>query len=127
MIIKSDLFIKLISWFMKPSAITLWPFIIVSPRRVLQQAVREKRSSVALYAHLINHEQIHLAQQRELYLIGFYTLYIYYFLKLYIKYRDTNKAYLKIPFEREAYSNQYDRDYLKWRPKKAWKDIKYFN
>ena len=103
MIIKSDIFIKLISWFNKPMAITLYPFIIYSPKRMEGYFVDV----------LINHEKIHIEQQKELYVIGFYILYIYYFIKL--------RSYYDIPFEQEAYKNQTNVFYLQVRKKHSWR------
>lgn len=122
MIIHSNLFIRLISWFMKPTAITLWPFIIISPKRIKEQATREKTSEEAVTYFLINHEKIHLQQQKELYVIGFYVLYLYYFLKYLIRYRNFKSAYRYIPFEQEAYDKQYTLKYLEKRPPYIWKE-----
>ena len=41
----------------------------------------------------------------------------------YIKYRDINKAYYAIPFEKEAYANEEDYDYIQKRRLYSW--IKY--
>ena len=105
MIIKSDFFIKCISWFMKPSAIALYPFIIISPKRI-----KENHLGV-----LLNHERIHLEQQKELFLIGFYILYIYFFIR--------RKSYKSNPFEKEAYFYQNYPLYIEIRKKYAWRDF----
>lgn len=68
------------------------------------------------------HESIHTAQIKELLYVGFYLWYILeWFIKL-IKYRDADKAYRNIRFEREAYANQYYPDYLKYRKKFSFMD-----
>ena len=65
----------------------------------------------------INHEAIHTAQMMELLYIFFYFMYAVEWITLLILYRDSNKAYRNISFEREAYANQSDKDYLKERKK----------
>ncbi|MFJ1424990.1 hypothetical protein ACILD6_00015 [Capnocytophaga canimorsus] len=84
-------------------AITLYPFIFV-------RVWADKDNAV-----LINHERIHLRQQLELLVIFFYLWYLLDFLWKYAKYRNWNKAYRNIIFEREAYSNESDLQYLKTR------------
>ena len=65
----------------------------------------------------LNHEEIHLAQQKELLFIGFYLLYILFWLFNLITFK---KAYMSIPFEKEAYFNELNNDYLKIRKPFAW-------
>lgn len=82
--------------------IALWPLIIISNR----------------YRHVplvVNHESIHIRQQSELLVIPFYIIYIFHYLYNLIKYRNHNEAYRNIIFEKEAYSNENDFDYLKTR------------
>jgi len=58
-----------------------------------------------------NHEAIHLQQQKELFVIFFYILYlIEWILRL-----PFGNAYKNISFEREAYANQNNINYLKAR------------
>lgn len=64
---------------------------------------------------IINHENIHTAQMKELLYIGFYIWYfIEWIIKLF-KYGNGHTAYRKISFEKEAYTNQDNLDYLKSR------------
>lgn len=64
----------------------------------------------------IRHESIHTAQMRELLYIGFYIWYILEWLFLLFKYKFQSKeAYYNIRFEKEAYKNQDNPDYLKQR------------
>jgi hypothetical protein len=119
MIVKSDTFIYLISWFIKPAAITLWPFIIISPKRAEQH-------DFMTYEEILNHEKIHLKQQKELFLIGFYVLYVVFFVHYRIRFKNSLKAYLAIPFEREARYHQIDCSYLKKRKPFAWLKYKYW-
>lgn len=63
--------------------------------------------------HIRNHEAIHTAQMRDLLFLFFYLWYgIEWVIRL-IQYRNTKKAYYNISFEREAYRNQYNSEYLK--------------
>lgn len=64
-----------------------------------------------------NHERIHTAQIRELLFVFFYIWYGIEWLVRLFQYRDRKVAYLNISFEREAYSNQKDRSYIKVRKK----------
>lgn len=61
---------------------------------------------------VINHERIHNAQQRELLYVPFYILYIIEWLIRLLQYRNWNKAYMNISFEREAYANGHNHSYL---------------
>ena len=83
--------------------ITLYPFIFL-------REAKDKSNAI-----LIHHERIHLRQQLELLILPFYIIYV---LEWFIKgcyYRDRNKAYRNLSFEREAYQNEADLDYLKKR------------
>jgi len=71
----------------------------------------------------INHEKIHIRQQLELLLIFFYIIYGIEYLIKGIKYKDFNKAYWKISFEKEAYDNENNLNYNKER--KLFSFIKY--
>ncbi|MFK8281645.1 hypothetical protein [Capnocytophaga cynodegmi] len=82
-------------------AITLYPFIFLRDKTDKQNQV------------LINHERIHLKQQKELLVIGFYLWYFADFLWKYAKHRNWEKAYRNIIFEREAYANESNLEYLK--------------
>lgn len=64
---------------------------------------------------LLNHERIHLRQQLEMLIIPFYIVYLY---ELY------TKGYMNISFEKEAYANDHDLEYLKKR--KLFSFIKYY-
>lgn len=96
--------------------ITIFPFIFLKKsyfeRIPFQKEERLKKT--------INHEKIHIKQQIELLVIPFYILYfLFYFVNLFRK----GDAYLNIPFEREAYANEYDYEYLNKRKWFSW--IKY--
>ena len=74
-------------------AITLGPFIFV-------------RKECSFNEIDLNHENIHGRQQLELLIIPFYLIYIVEWIF---------KGYRNISFEKEAYSNQNNLDYLKTR------------
>jgi len=62
---------------------------------------------------IINHEKIHLRQQKELLVIPFFIIYILNYTVNIVLYRNLDKAYRNIIFEREAYQNEKNMDYLK--------------
>lgn len=70
------------------------------------------RNGCRINIYDINHEEIHTKQMKELLYIGFYIWYFIEWAILFIKYRNSNKAYKNIRFEKEAYSNQDDLDYI---------------
>lgn len=108
-IIYNSIIPKLASWFFPVAAITIGPFVFV----------RRSRAN----PYLINHESIHVAQGRELYYLGFWALYFYYFFRGVFKFGPF-EAYKSIPFEREAYANQTDLEYLNKRKPQGWKSYR---
>ncbi len=88
-----------------------WPFVFI------------KNNGLRYNSIFLNHERIHLKQQLELLLIPFYIWYLLEFLIRYFYYRNVSQAYLNISFEKEAYSNELNADYLKTR--KMWSFLKY--
>jgi len=104
-IIESEKFCEAVSWTMPVGAITLCPFIIC----------RDKSDTI-----MLNHESIHVKQQLELLVIPFFIIYVLNWALNLIKFKgDTEKAYLEIIFEKEAYDNEYDLEYLSTRQKWA--------
>lgn len=69
-----------------------------------------------------NHETIHWQQYKETLIIGFLLLYLSFWAWGLLRYRDGKVAYAMIPFEREAYGNDEDFEYLKKRKHYAWLD-----
>ena len=112
-------------------AMCLWPFIFV-------------RNAAASHYNLVanNHEHIHAEQQKEMLAVGLVLaaalsllgcdwwslLALPLFLWWYgvewvfrlIQYGDSHKAYRNISFEREAYANEKDMEYLSHRRHFAW-------
>ena len=83
--------------------LTLFPFVFM--------ADKEDKLNVVF----INHEKIHIRQQLELLVLPFYIWYFLEFLVRWFQYKDKFEAYKNISFEREAYSNEKDLNYLKQR------------
>ena len=66
------------------------------------------------------HETIHFQQQLELLFVGQWILYVSFWLFGLIKYKDGTIAYRENPFEREAYNNDTQVDYLENRKRFNW-------
>jgi hypothetical protein len=90
---------------------TFFPFVFMADAKDKENVV------------FINHEKIHIRQQLELLILPFFVWYALEYLVRLIQYKDRKKAYYAISFEREAYANEKDFDYLKTRP--FWSFIKY--
>ena len=69
------------------------------------------------------HETIHYKQQLEMLFIFQWIFYGLFHLVNLVRYRDGRAAYYENPFEREAYANDEDVDYLQNRKHFAW--VKY--
>ena len=80
--------------------ITLYPFILLKRKEDLDDKVT------------INHESIHIQQQKETLVIFFY---LWYLIEWAIK-----RSYYKLSFEKEAYQNEANLDYLKTRKHYSW-------
>ena len=66
--------------------------------------------------HLVHHERIHIIQQIEMLILPFFIWYLIEYALRLIQFKfDSHKAYKNISFEREAYANEHDLDYLKKR------------
>lgn len=95
----------------KFNGITLFPFILIKNKN-------DKNNEA-----LITHEKIHIKQQLELLILPFYLWYSVEYLLLWFKYKNKSKAYYSISFEKEAYANENNCQYLKQRP--FWNFLKY--
>lgn len=93
------------------TGITIFPFVFLKTKQLRGNQV------------LINHEKIHLKQQLELLIVPFYVFYVFEFLIRLLQYKKWQLAYKNISFEREAYGNQNNLEYLKNR--KIWSFLKY--
>ena len=85
------------------SAMAIFPFVIIK---------EEKMKGDAL---LLNHELIHHQQQLELAIVPFYLIYGIHYLINFIRFRNHDRAYREIIFEREAYQMDKDLNYLQRR------------
>ena len=106
MIFERDKIMILVSRFLLPkgyNGLTIFPFIIIKSKDLRFNKV------------VLNHEKIHLRQQTELLLIPFYIWYLLEFIIRLIYYGNWHLAYHNISFEREAYGNESNLDYLKQR------------
>lgn len=93
------------------TAIVIYPFIFTRDKHLKENDVT------------MNHEKIHVRQVIEMLIIPFYLWYVLEFFIRLIQYKDKHIAYLNISFEREAYTNENDLNYLKKR--KLWTFFKY--
>jgi len=70
----------------------------------------------------INHEKIHTKQILELLIIGFYICYVLEWIYRTVFHKYEKSAYKEISFEKEAYANERNLNYLKERKHYAmWK------
>lgn len=77
------------------------------------------RKGVKVSEEMINHEVIHTAQMKEMFYIIFYLWYIIeYIIRRWNNTAD--EAYKKISFEREAYANENNKNYLAERKMYNW-------
>jgi len=81
--------------------LTLFPFVLVK--------FPEDKENIIL----VNHEKIHLRQQLELLMLPFFIWYLLEYVVRLVQYQNANLAYRNISFEREAYANESNLDYLK--------------
>ncbi len=106
MIFEHDKVMIVVSKYLLPkgyNGLTIFPFVVLRSNRLKLNKV------------IINHERIHLRQQIELLIVPFYIWYVVEFLIRLLQFRNWHLAYRRISFEREAYRNEYNFDYLKQR------------
>ena len=92
--------------------ITFFPFVILADKQ-------DKLNPV-----FVNHERIHIRQQLELLILPFYIWYAVEFLIRWMQFQNWKHAYYNISFEREAYQNEKDLDYLKKRS--FWRFLEFY-
>lgn len=105
----------LISKYLVPrgyTGLTIFPFVFLKHKSFKGDGV------------MVNHEKIHLRQQLELLILPFYILYTFEFLVRLIQNRNWYVAYKNLSFEREAYFNEANMNYLKQR--RFWYFLKYY-
>jgi len=93
------------------SGITVFPFVFLKNAALKEDII------------LVNHEKIHLRQQLDLLILPFFLIYGIEFLIRLIQLKKWNLAYRNISFEREAFANEINLDYLKTR--RFWHFLKY--
>lgn len=71
-------------------------------------------------SRVVRHERIHSAQMKEMLWIPFYLFYVLEYLVKLAVYRNSDRAYRAISFEREAYANDGKPDYMSRRRHFAW-------
>lgn len=104
----------LISRFLVPkgyNGLTVYPFVFL------------KRTALKGDIVLINHENIHLKQQLELLILPFFLWYLFEYIFRLFQYKNRFLAYRNISFEREAYANHANFNYISER--KFWNFLKY--
>ena len=92
---------------------TVFPFVFLRKREMKDDLV------------MVNHEKIHLRQQLELLILPFFVWYFIDYLVKIIRYKNRHVAYRNIVFEREAYANESNLEYLQLRY--FWQFTKYFS
>lgn len=78
------------------------------------------RYGTKLSEQTMQHESIHTKQMREMFYLFFYLWYGLEWLFRLAQHRNTMTAYYNISFEREAYANQNNSNYLNERKSWAW-------
>ena len=93
------------------SGLTIFPFIFLKEKKDVSNPV------------MMQHEKIHIRQQMELLILPFFIWYgIEYFIRI-LQYKNKHLAYRNISFEREAYANESENNFLQKR--RFWNFLKY--
>ncbi|TVZ28587.1 hypothetical protein JM83_3722 [Gillisia sp. Hel_I_86] len=93
------------------NGVSLWPFVILKNKSFKNNPV------------FLNHEKIHLKQQAEMILVFFYLWYGIEFVIRLLQYKNRFLAYRNISFEKEAYINELNMNYI--RSRGFWSFLKY--
>ncbi|MFA7688175.1 MAG: hypothetical protein WCY25_09955 [Moheibacter sp.] len=91
--------------------LAIYPFIFLQDKKLRENP------------KIINHERIHLRQQIEMLWFFFFLWYGIEFLIRWVQHGNTNTAYHQISFEKEAYANDTNPEYLQNR--NCWNFIRY--
>lgn len=86
-------------------AFAFWPFIFIRRDSVTKQ--------------VLNHEMIHIDQQKEMLVVFAIVWYVCEYFCKSVYYLSFDKAYKNLSFEREAYENELNLDYLDKRKRYA--------
>ncbi len=107
------MFVVVVSWLFAKNfrGLAIYPFIFLRDKSLKENT------------KVINHECIHLRQQIEMLWALFFLWYGIEFLIRWIQFKNPMVAYFNISFEKEAYANEIDLNYLKNR--KFWSFTKY--
>ncbi|MFD2146667.1 hypothetical protein [Mucilaginibacter antarcticus] len=90
--------------YLNVDGMAIYPFILLKKADHRRDAV------------LIRHETIHLKQQQEMLVLPFYMVYLIIYLFNLFRFKNHDRAYKAIIFEREAYSNDREPGYVTNRP-----------
>lgn len=112
----NDKFLDRVGIFFRIGGIALFPFVVMRERYL-------EPKNAEINKRTINHETVHFWQTFECGIIPFYLLYILFYIFYALKNWNIQKGYYNIPFEKEAFYNEYDYDYIKNRKPFAW--VKY--
>lgn len=114
--IYNDKFLDRVGIFFKIAGISLFPFVIMREAYLTDIPYwRERRKKTT------NHETIHFQQQLELLVIPFYVIYVLeYIVKAFVYKFNIKEAYRNISFEREAFGNDTNMEYLQSRKRFNW-------
>lgn len=93
------------------AGLTLFPFIILKQKIDVSNPI------------MIQHEKIHIRQQLEMLILPFFIWYGIEYLIRILQYKHKHLAYRNISFEREAYANESQKDFLQKR--RFWNFLKY--
>lgn len=85
------------------AAMAIYPFILLKRKEYKNDLI------------LVNHEKIHHRQQIELLVIPFYVLYLLNYVLNLLRFKSHDKAYSGIFFEKEAFANEHNLNYLNTR------------
>ncbi|QNL47712.1 hypothetical protein H8S90_12835 [Olivibacter sp. SDN3] len=97
----------------KIQAMALWPVVLAN------KSIKNKQLS----DRILLHEKIHHRQQIEMLVLPFYIWYVMEWLFKWAIYKKRHQAYKALSFEREAYSNDSQPNYLETR--KTWNFIRF--
>ena len=74
-----------------------------------------RKECLPLSGRILNHESIHSQQIKELLFVGFYIWYVFEWLVRLLYARNFKRAYNAISFEKEAFDNDANTNYLNCR------------